>query len=373
MARLVSELTQGQSFSRSVRDGQIADRATRTFKILLDLPTEVPQIQSLCGVFVGDPHPDSPDLYCLSFSAQYDGDSRMVVLANFEYEPIISSADEGGPGGGGGQGGQSPDVRPANWSLSSSLVEVPVRMWRKRTGELEWGDSEAAANPVGDIYDGITAMRAMVTISITQFNLLDPTQHAEYVGCINEEQIVLGTLVMPPHTVMLRGLNVQSQVKPWGAGVFRGWESQYEFAYNANKQQVFLGSNDLLSTTIDLGWDIAVPVSGWNCKAFDPTNPTAFQDRLALPLKKTSTGVIDSNPYALVDGAQVGRKYRAMVEMPTFTNNRSILLQSPSASPIALNGDGTPRLIDDSSKPLVLAYQVHEAINFTQALGLRLY
>lgn len=373
MARYVSELTQGQSFSRSVRDGQIADRATRTFKILLESPTEVPQIQPLCGVFVGDPHPDSPGLYCLSFSAQYDGDSRMVVLANFEYEPIISSADGGGVGGGGGQGGQPPDVRPANWSLSSSLVEVPVRAWRRRTALQGWGASEPAANPVGDIYDGVTAMKAMVTINITQFNLLDPTMHARYVGCINEEQITLGTLVMKPHTVMFRGLSVQSQVKPWGAGVFRGWESQYEFAYTENVQDVNTSDFGITEGAIEvpLGWDIAIPVSGWNCLAFDPVGAAAEDDIFGQPLKHANGKIVDDPDYALPDGTSAGDKVRSMVKVMDYKTGGSS--QAPSASPIALNEDGRPRNVTDQRRPLVFAYQVHEAINFTQTLGLRLY
>jgi hypothetical protein len=368
MARLVSEQKQGQSFSRSFREGQIADRATRTFKILLESPTEVPQIQPLCGVFIGDPHPDSPDLYCLSFSAQYDGDSRMVVLANFEYEPIVSSAN-----GGGGQAPQptQPDIQPANWSLSSSLIEVPVRTWWWRTGENAWQErAKPAANVVGDLYDGITAMRAMVTISITQFDLLDPTRHAQFVGCINEEEIKLGTLAMKPHTVMLRGLSVQSQVKPWGNGVFRGWESSYEFGYMENTQEVaFDGTGNMFE--IALGWDVAIPVSGWNCRAFNPVGATDSQDIFGQPLKHKD-GKISKDPnYAMADDVVVGEKVRGMVKVMEYRTGGAS--QTPSASPIALNDDGTPRKITDDRRPLVYPYQVHKAINFTQTLGLRLY
>jgi hypothetical protein len=372
MARGVSELKQGQSFSRSFREGQVADRATRKFRILLEQPGEVPPIPTLCGVFIGDPHPDSPGLFCLSFSAQYEGDSRMVVEATFEYEPFPSS--EGGGGGGQAPQPTQPDIQPANWSISSSLVEMPVRLWNPRTGVFTWGSFVSAANKVGDIYDDVTTMRAMVTISITQFGLFDPTANAMYVGSINSEEITLGSLKMKPHTVMLRGLNVQNQVKPWGNGVFRGWEATYEFGYMENIQSVnFPGSE--MKTAIPLGWDIAMPASGWNCRAFDPAAAEANQDIFAIPLKTKDddTGVINDAPYALVDGVAVGEKVRALVKISTIVDNNAIARQSPSASPVALNEDGTPRKIDGNRDPLVYAYQVHDAINFTTTLGLRIY
>jgi hypothetical protein len=299
----------------------------------------------------------------------------MVVLANFEYEPIVSSAN----GGGGGQAPQptQPDIQPANWSLSSSLIEVPVRTWRWRLGEEVWqNDAEekplwrAAANVVGDLYDGISAMRAMVTISITQFDLLDPTRHARFVGCINEEQIVLGSLIMKPHTVMLRGLSVQSQVKPWGAGVFRGWESSYEFGFMENTQEVAFNGTGA-TTEIALGWDIAVPVSGWNCRAFDPVGAADAKDIFGQPLKHENYKIVDDPDYALADGVDVGEKVRSMVKVMEYKTGGAS--QAPSASPIALNDDGTPRKITDTRLPLVYPYQVHKAINFTQSLGLRLF
>jgi len=239
---------------------------------------------------------------------------------------------------------------------------------------LTWGGERSASNRVGDIYDDVTTMRAMVTISITQFGLFDPTQHAMYVGSINSEEITLGSLKMKPHTVMLRGLNVQNQVKPWGNGVFRGWEATYEFAYMENIQSVNFPNNPH-KEPVELGWDIAMPVSGWNCLAFNPAAARADQDIFAIPLKtkEDDTGVINDAPYALVDGIAVGEKVRALVKIPTIVDGKSVARQSPSASPIALNQDGTPRKIDDTSEPLVYVYQVHNDINFTTTLGLRIY
>jgi hypothetical protein len=374
MARGVSELKQGQSFSRSFREGQVADRATRKFRILLEQPGEVPPIQPLCGVFIGDPHPDSPGLFCLSFSAQYEGDSRMVVEATFEYEPFPSS--EGGGGGGQAPQPTQPDIQPANWSISSSLVEMPVRLWKPRTDAFTWGQDSTVANRLGEIYDDVTTMRAMVTISITQFGLFDPTANAMYVGSINSEEITLGSLKMKPHTVMLRGLNVQNQVKPWGNGVFRGWEATYEFGYMENIQSVnFPGQSGDMKTAVPLGWDIAMPASGWNCIAFNPAAAADNQDVFAIPLKtkQDEPGVVKDDPFALAEGAAVGDKVRGLVKIHAIVGEKAVARQGQSASPIALNEDGTPRKITSTRDPLVYAYQVHNDINFTTTLGLRIY
>lgn len=372
MAQMVSEIAQGQQFQFSSGDGGGSPTAsqTRVFKVLLSSPGELINLQDICGVYIGDPHPYNAGIFCTSYGAQFDGDSRMVIVVTFTYESVPDSAGGGG-GGGGGSGGQPPDIRPANWTISSAVMEVPVRTWYPRTSATTWGASVPAANPVGDLYDGITAMRPVVTISITQFDLLDPTRHAKYVGSINSEEIKLGSLTMPPHTVMFRGLSVQSQVKPWGPrGVFRGWESSYEFAYQENIQSInFPGQSGFSRTPVSVGWDIAVPASGWNCLAITPAGVPDYIDAYGQPLKHEDYKIVD--PLALPDGVSSGDKVRAMVKVFEYKSGGAS--QSPSSSPIPLNGDGRPLKVSDTVKPLVGAYQVHEAINITETLGLRLY
>lgn len=383
MAQMVSEVAQGQQYQFSSGDGGGSPTAsqTRVFKVLLSSPGEIVNLQNICGVFIGDPHPYNAGIFCTSYGAQFDGDSRMVIAVTFTYESVPDSA--GGGGGEGGSGGQPPDIRPANWSISSATTEVPVRSWYPRTGIDSWGDAEPAANTVGDIYDGVTAMRPVVTISITQFDLLDPTRHAEHVGTINSEEIVLGSLKMAPHTVMFRGLTVQSQVKPWGQrGVFRGWESTYEFAYQKNVQRVHYLNEESdtvgLLGEVPLGWDIAVPLTGWNVFAFNPLEAEPHQDVFGQPLlhnypsDEQGIAIDSTKPLQLPKGTSVGEKVKAMVKVFSYKGN-GYASQAPSASPVALNADGTPRSITTARKPLVFAYQVHEAINITNTLGLRLY
>jgi hypothetical protein len=369
MAQLVTEVAQGQSFRFDTgQDGAPTQSQSRVFKVLLSSPGEVVNLQLTCGVLIGDRHPYNPGIYCQSFGAQFDGESRMVIVATFQYGSFTTSSN-----GNQEQPPQSPDIQPANWSLSSSLMEVPVRTWRRRTGFVAWAGFRPAANSVDDIYDGITKMAPVVTISITQFDALDPTRHAEHVGKINSRPITLGSLVMKPHTVMFRGLNVQSQVKPWGEGQVRGWESVYEFAYRENETGVSLvrpaTGGDVVYDLIPLGWDIAVPDSGWNVKAFDPTTATQFEDAFGQPLKHDNLKIVTAPALALPDGVTAGDKVRAMVKVFEYKGGGAS--QTPSASPVALNPDGRPRKVGND--PYVYAYAVHEEFDITSVLGLRLF
>jgi hypothetical protein len=125
MPRRVSEISSGGQFSRSSEEGRIADSQTRVFKVLLN-PGEAVDIQEACEVYIGDQHPQNQNIYCTSFSAQFDGESRTVLVCTFQYASTAAAS--------GGESGQDPkssppDVRPANWTTSTSLVEVPAREW----------------------------------------------------------------------------------------------------------------------------------------------------------------------------------------------------------------------------------------------------
>lgn len=375
MPQLVTEIAQGTSFQNDTgQDGTPTQTQARAFKVLLSSPGEVVNLQRTCGVLIGDRHPYNPGIYCQSFGAQYDGDSRMVIVVTFGYGSFATASN-----GNQEQPPASPEIRPANWSLSSGLMEIPVRTWRRRTGFLAWeiaggvAKFRPAANSVDDVYDGITKMSTVVTISITQFDALDPTRHAEHVGKINSLPITLGSLTMKPHTVMFRGLNVQSQVKPWGEGQVRGWESVYEFAYRENKTAVCLTrpatGAAVVYDLIPLGWDIAVPDSGWNVKAFPPAAATEFEDAFGQPLNHKELKIVTDPALALPDGVAAGDKVRAMVKVFEYKGGGAS--QTPSASPVALNPDGRPRKVGND--PYVYAYAVHDEFDITSVLGLRLF
>jgi hypothetical protein len=366
--KAVTEITEGVSFSRSGEDGQIADAQPRVFRLVLNTPGELIDIQGECGVRIGDELRPGAGIFCTSFDARFEGNSRLVLLCTFLFKTTPSQASSAG-GNNLDPKSQAPNIRPANWAISSAIYEQPVRSWRKRTGALQWGGAVPAANPVNDFYDNITAFDALVTISIDQFEPNDPTRHANHVGAVNEERITLGSLACPPHTVMLRGISSQPVVESWGGLLFRGWNCTYEFAYKVNKTSIHFGADGAGGfQEVELGWDIAVPQTGFNVKAFNPPG-LAQDDPWGQPLKKDDNGMVQTNPLALFEGVAFDSKQRAMVQVAAA--NGTGASQSPSAQPIALNDSGRPR--KSTLIPLVYGYQVHRAIDITQTLALRLF
>jgi hypothetical protein len=350
--REVSEVSSGGQFSRSSNEGQLADSQTRSYKIIKSTIDEIVDIQGACEVRIGDQHPYNTDLYCVSFDARFEGDSRLVIAVSFNYQTTPSA---GSSGGGSDPKSQSPDVRPPNWTTSNTLVETPLYTWSRRTGEESWALEEPATNAIGDIYDGISSLTAAVSISVSAFEPDDPTKHNLLAGCVNKTQLSIGSLTMKAHTLMFRGVSSQPVVESWGGNIFRGWRATYEFIFKRNPTKVHIGGSDML---VDLGWDVAVPESGFNVRAFAPPGG-ATQDPYGQPLKFDDDGVI-ADPLALPDGLAAGDKARAMVRVP-FNAKAS---QAPSASPIPLNDDGTPRSADADPKVLVYGYAVQPEADF---------
>jgi hypothetical protein len=351
----VSEVSSGGQFSRSSNEGQLADSQTRSYKIIKSSVDEVVNIQEACQVRIGDQHPFNTNLYCVSFDARFEGDSRLVIAVTFNYQ---STPSAGASGGGGDPRSQPPDVRPPDWTTSSSLMEVPANTWRKRIGQFAWEAEGPAVNSAKDQYDGVTKLAAIVTISVSVFEPTDPTTHNLYAGYINKDQLKVGSLTMPPHTVMFRGVSSQPAAESWGDLLYSGWRASYEFVFKPNPTAVDIAGAPAGQTLI--GWDIAVPQSGLSVITFDPTTPNINQDPFGQPLKFDDDGAIDENPLALPPPLVPGKKARAMVVIP-FSKKSSL---NQSASPIPLNDDGTPRDKDSNPPVLVYAYAVQPEADF---------
>lgn len=369
-----SEVTSGSSESRAAGDtGRVTDARSRAFRVIKSSPSEDVNYESLTGVFIGSRHPSTNDLACVSYDARFDGDSRMVVLVTFRYEPR--------PAGDGNDQPQPPGARPANWSLSAATSEVPVTAWARRLTRdpPAWGAFGEAANPVGDIYDGITTLQPLVRITISQWVPEDPTLHADFVGCINDEEIGLKSLTIRPHQLLFASMNATPQVEAFGGVSYSGWRAEYEFLFKRNRQRVWLGAPPAPVDDVPIGWDIAVPQTGFNARAFDPDAAAADEDIFGQPLKHGEKGTKyygkiippDGGGYDLPDGIAAGEKVRAMVRVFSYQGGGAS--QTPSAQPIPLNDNGRPRKIDDNTRPIVYAYQVYESINITNALELRLF
>ena len=408
MPQEVSEISSGAQFSRSSNEGQLADTQTRVFRILRSSADETVDIQAACNVKIGDQHPYNLNLYCVSFDARFEGDSRMVVAATFNYQSTASASSSSG---GSDPRSQPPDARPANWTTSTSLMEMPARVWRVRqepSEEIppdfdnpggqpargEYSDPVPAVNPAGDMYDGVTVLVPLVTISITQYDQTDPTRNLQYAGSVNAETINLGNLEMKTGTVLFRGVSYEPTTESWGGGLFRGWKATYEFAYRRNPIKVNLINNiegrgrlDAFGNAptpqarspieIDAGWDVAVPVTGYNVKARIGFLPD--EDNFAQPLKHGEEGsefdgrIVE--PIALPDGVDIGDRVRAMVRVFSYKGGGAS--QVPSASPVALKMNGNALKTHDGNgalinNPIIMSCQTQPIINLTQTLGLRL-
>lgn len=112
MPRFVSEITSGAQFTRSRENGVVADSQVRTFRVMLDQPGEYLDIQSACEIRIGDRHPSNTNIICQSFSAQYDGESRMVIVCTFNYGSEADAASSGGGGDGGVAAGRRQTSAP---------------------------------------------------------------------------------------------------------------------------------------------------------------------------------------------------------------------------------------------------------------------
>jgi len=354
MPKMVSQLAQGNAFARSADGGQLADTATRVWKIILDSPSEAIDIGAAVGVQIGDPYSDSNPIPCVSIEGRADGESRLVRIVTAQYRTQV-----GDDGGGQDPGTQSPDVRPANFSTSTTLYEMPAYIWRRN------GQWEPAVNPVGDRLDGVTKFEPITTIRITQFSGVPGTINSAYCGYVNSETMSLGGYMScAPHTVMFRGVEATPHVESFGNMVYRGFVNSYEFAYRANRSEAPGASGDY-------GWDLAVPVTGFNCKAFNPAQPGNDKDPYAVPLKREGEegyGPI-LQPLTLQDGVAAGQKARALVRV---AGAGKVVSQNQSAQPIPLNEDGTPRSENANPKVLIWRVTTQTPINLTQTLQLRL-
>lgn len=374
MTKIVRELAQGNSFSRSAENGALADVATRSWKVILESPNEQLDIFAAIGVRIGDIYSTANPIPCVSIEGRADGDSRLVriITANYRSTPGIGAVDEGG-GGGPSQNEKDPkSVEPtsrfASVQVSTSAVEIPAWTWISNPTVTD--TFSTASNPVGDMYDGVTRFEPVVEFRFTQFESVDPTGKLEHIGKVNNNEGTFGGLTLFPRSTLFRGCTIQMHVESWGGLLYRGYTVGYEFAYRRNTQSVMVEGGFLAPAAeqvVDIGWDMAVPQTGFNVKAFNPAQ-LADRELFGQPLRHFSS-TVQGPPYFLPNGVNVGDKVRAMVKVADYRNGG--VSQAPSSQPVALNNDGTPRA--DTSSPKVLVYRRghHQSFDF-EALGLRL-
>lgn len=358
MPKLVSEIAPGTTFQFSSSQGQITASQTRVFRVLLNSAGEVFDIQKDCGVYIGDRHPYNGGLYCRTYAAQFEGESRMVALCTFTYEAT--------PGPFGDPNAQNPEVRPANWSTSTSLTEVPAYAWSKIGKDgAPIGAAEPAVNKPGDRLDGVARFAPIVTISVEQWEAGDPTKHVSYAGCVNQNEFWIGSLWCFRRSLMFRGVTSRAAIESWGQELYRGWICTYEFAYQQNHVKgLWDGAN---AYDANIGWDLAVPHTGFNVLAFNPAGPAANEDVYGQPLKHREQKIFQ--PLALPDNIAAGDKVRGMVLVHEYEAGGAS--QLPCAQPIPLNDDGRPR--KNTAVPPVLVYRRSPNLEYDfKNFGLRL-
>lgn len=356
----VVEIADGNGFSRSVDGGALADTATRSWRVVRGSPSETFNPDQVVGVFVGDSHPSSAGLICTSVEGRFEGSSRMVALVTATYRTRATSNLEEPAGG----SAASPDQRPPNWSTSTSTYESPIWYWRKVVSGTA-GEWLPAANEVGDMVDGVSRLQPIITLSVEQFQAADPLIHAAVVGTINSQPLKVGAYTFPIATVLLRGIQASATVEAFGGGAWRGWKCAFEFSCKANP--ALIHSDAGVGTVEQIGWDIAVPHTGFNVKAFNPQAPGADDDPYGQPLKHSNYKIVA--PLELPETYSAGDKVRAMVKVFSYEGGGAS--QTPSAQPIPLNINGRPRKESATPKVLVRRYRVYDEYDFNN-LGLRL-
>jgi hypothetical protein len=326
MPRFVSELAQGNAFGRSSDGGGAADNATRKFKVLLNSPNESWDVFATIGVNIGDLYSQNSPIPCVSVEAVHDGDSRVVCIVTAQYRSSAGAAP-GAPD----PKSQDPEVRPAMYSMSTSLTEIAAWAGKKVTGGSS-GSWAAAVNPVGDMYDGVTRLEPVVNINIDQYSISDQSTQLGYCGYVNGEAFQFSGLTIGPHCCMLQSVASNPVVEQFNGATFRGFKVTFGFAVRSHWTLVSGGFEPI-------GWDVAVPQTGMNIRNIGLGRNDVDQRALTLEHK---LGKVEQ-PLALAAGSS-GFKMRGSVSISAFEDGG--ICQRPCAQPIALNDDGSPRNVD---------------------------
>jgi hypothetical protein len=339
MPKLVSELAQGKSFSRSAEGGQLADQATRTWKILLNAPSESFNIAQAVGVNIGDPLDSANPIPCVSLDVKADGESRLVRLVTAQYRsnPSIGSVDPGT---------QTPNQRPAMYSMTTALTEIAAWGGAPVTGGVS-GSWVPAINPIGDLVDGVTRLEPVVNINIDQYSSSDMSQMLAYCGYVNSDSFTFSSLLVGVHCCMLQSISSTAVVEQFGDATFRGFKVSFGFAVRAHWTLTRDGVQRI-------GWDMAVPQTGFNILNYGlRSNPDVDPQALTLQHENLMVKLNDDGtPYGYAYGT-ANKKVRAMIAVPAQEGGWT---QRPAAQPVALNDDGTPR--SRSANPPVLINRI---------------
>jgi hypothetical protein len=144
---------------------------------------------------------------------------------------------------------------------------------------------------------------------------------------------------------MLQSISSNPVVEQFGNTTFRGFKVTFGFAVRAHWTITRQGFQAI-------GWDMAVPQTGFNIR--NTGIGRSDVDQKSLALQHTDGGKVmklAGGQLVLADGTS-GTKVRAMVTVPAGERESADsygYTQRPAAQPVALNDDGTPRNADNFS------------------------
>lgn len=379
------------TYSRDATDATLSDESVRKWRVVKKNLSEIYVTNTVIGVSIGDPHPLDPLITCVSINDEPSGDSRYVREVTATYRTIPSTevseaASGGGGGGGGGKSPQSspPQVRKSNVSSSTTIEMVPKLQWVSfddaqlpATGRLEF-----AVTPAGDYYEPIMHPEPVTVISFEQFEDEYPAKYFPFVGCVNKAVVKIATFQAAPRTLLLRSVRMAAHTEMFNGQLYWGWMTTFELAYRENSQYVTKSKKDPGKVQINIGWDTAVPQTGFGIINKKDANEPVDVTKLALQhinykVKENANGQGGSVPgtgyfWATdpINGGSLAGKYsKAMVPVPSGDGGWQ---QVPAAQPVALNNDGSPRDVDPASGvfPHIYRRGTHPVADFNDFLRL---
>lgn len=340
MPKYVTQLAQGNTFGVSSDSGAGAYQATRSWKVILNTPDEPIDINAVTGVDIGTIYSAANPIPCVSIEGRADGESRLIRIITATYRATPSAAP-----GVEDPKTQEPTVRPAMYSMSTSLTEIAAWGGRLVTNGVS-GSWLPATNPAGDLVDGISRLEPVVNINIEQYSSTDMSNLLGYSGYVNSDQINFSSLAIGVHCCMLQGITSNPIVERFGESTFRGFKVAFTFAVRAHYTITRYGATAV-------GWDLAVPQTGFNIINSGLFNTPLYSgnggdgsrpdiDPQALVLSHED-GKVKLTAYGAPVGLATpsGTKVRAMVTIPASESGG--YAQRPASQPVALNDDGTPR------------------------------
>jgi hypothetical protein len=190
----------------------------------------------------------------------------------------------------------------------------------------------------------VTRLEPVVNINIDQYSSSDMSQLLAYCGYVNSDNFTFSNLSVGVHCCMLQSISSTAVVEQFGDVTFRGFKVSFGFAVRAHWTITRNGFQAI-------GWDMAVPQTGFNIRNAGKGSSDVDQKALVLEHKDGRVWMSPADPNLPMSLAQgtAGGRVRAMVTVPATGSETGGFVQRPCAQPVALNDDGTPRNTDNFS------------------------